>query len=302
MSELTPDAACEAIRALQGLSEWTRRRFVAYARKRFSHRKRLLAQLLDEPPPDSKDAIVKALVEHGFFRVLRLKVERDRLPASGPAVTPDELYPCAGVLIAPFVGDLEGIGALKAGATERAKRWRPRGLHGTDGALRAALAQAFEDAGVPGQLAGGLVPIIGGTVEGMPLLHLPADDGSPKAELLRVSGIVAELRRVSNLPEDRLFRDDDRMRELLRRLGPRSDFEMALDERLFSVDADRDRLADEAAHAGMEALVACDPASAPDVGKAFDRLRGQRADGRAVLIAYGAFLREEFELTWGKDA
>lgn len=300
MSELTPDAACDAIRALKGLSEWTQRRFAVYARKRFSRRKKLLAQLQADPQPSSKGAVVSSLIEHGFFQVLRMKVESDGLPVSGPAVNADDLYPCAGALIAPFIQDLEAVGALRSGATELAKQWRPQGLRPMGGALKAAFVQAFEAVGAPEELAGLLLPLLVGAVEGQPLLRFPSDDRSPKEELLRISGIVADLRLASDIADGRLFYRDDLMRQLLRRLGTREDFEQTLDAGLFAANAEQERVVDEAAHASTEALIACDPSSADDVEKVFSILGGHHSDDRVMLIAYGAFLREEADLIWGK--
>lgn len=303
MPDLTPDAACDAFRAISNLAIWTKRRFAAYVREHLPRQKKLIAHLQGTAPePDSKEARIPRIVEDLFYKVLRLKVEKGLLPASGPAVTVDDLYRFAGILVAPFVWDMEAGGVLEPGSAERAKKWRAKGLSLTSGVFERAVKQALEEAGTPGFAVAAVAPLVAVAIASQDCLRFPSSKGSPEAELIRISGHLAVIRQKHGLPFGKVLDDDELMRELMARITDRKEYEYAIDACLFAAgDAQMDEL-DDAAKAAMRAVIAIDGEAEPDLQRAIAQLGKLRTDDRIMRIAYGAFMRKEADAIWSKTA
>jgi hypothetical protein len=303
MSALTPDAAYDAYQAISKLTELTNRRFVAYVHRHLSKQKNLVEPMRRMmPAPDSKEAIIPKLVEDCFCKVLRLKVEQGSLPATGPAVVIDDLHRFAGVLVAPFVMDMEAGGMLKPGATELATKWKGQDIGLSPGVFERAVARVLEEICTPAYVVGVIAPIVTVAVASQTCMRFPLTSGSTKSELIRISAQLTAILEMHGLSLEEMLQRDDLLRDLFVRMTDRKDFEKAIDPCQFPLsDARYDEL-DDAAKKSMGVLIAADAGAAPALGSVSEKLGKLRAEDRIMHIAYADFLRQEAELMWGKPS
>jgi len=300
MSELTPDAACDAFRAVMLIREWMHERFVTYVRKHLPSQKKLLATLSPKTEQGSMEERIPRLVENGFYKMLGLKTELGALPSSGPVVSSDDLYFCAGVIMAAFVEDMEKEGVAEQGLARRAMKWRPKDLRPSEGALNAALLQVAEETGIPDMVTAMIIPLLMMLVASQPCLQWPSPRRSAGQELTKLSHLLPDVLQKYDVTLEQLSTKGDAVRELIKRSTTRAEFDQMLGTHLFPTgEKEMDGL-ERGMRVCGEALLDYDPDASAGAEELLAHANDARSVDRATRIAFGVFLRNEAETIWGK--
>ncbi len=290
MSEtLSPDAAERVFRSLLGLRRQLQLRFAAYVRRTCPDDQELAA-LVAETSGDG-DGVAKVLQraqDEIAISVLRRKAATGGLPAEGPVLSLDDFAEHAGELAWPFLKDLEQSEIIESGGADRAKAYVFPGAPGRSFLFQRALFGACRAAGVPDDATRMMLPLIVAMAEQHPFMDWPRE-GESAPDKIRLLSKAIERASATSIESDDLFR------ALMREFETPARFLKSLDTSLLSQI--------EAGTNAIEAATIEAVSDDPDATReAIETSGGRRSRVHSYALALRAFLREELEAIWGKDA